>query len=43
MKNMFAKMVACIALKTAVAACGAASNWNMYQPKEPAILKTLVK
>ena len=43
MLNMIAKVVANIALKTAVAACGAASNWNMYQPKEPAMLKTMMK
>lgn len=43
MRNLLARMVANIARKTAFAACGAASNWNMYQPEEPAMLKTMVK
>ncbi len=36
-----AKLIASIALGAAKAACGSASQWNMYQPKEPAMLKHL--
>lgn len=43
MKEKVAKMLATIAHKTAVSACGAASNWNSYQPKEPAALKKTSK
>lgn len=43
MKKMIAKLIANIALKAAKSACGDASQWNSYQPKEPAILKQLVK
>lgn len=38
-----AKLVADIALKAAKSAAGAASDWNTYQPKEPAMLKKLIK
>lgn len=41
--KMISKLAAKIALKAAVSAAGAASDWYTYQPKEPAILKTLVK
>jgi cyclic lactone autoinducer peptide len=37
------KMVAKLALKTAVSACGAASNWNVCQPVEPKSLKKFSK
>jgi cyclic lactone autoinducer peptide len=37
------KLIAAIALKAAVSAAGAASDWCTYQPKEPEILKAIVK
>jgi len=37
------KLIADIALFAAKSAAGAASQWNTYQPKEPALLKKLVK
>lgn len=37
------EIVAKIALKAAISAAGAASDWSTYQPKEPEILKTLIK
>ena len=37
------KIIAAVALKAAKSAAGAASEWNIYQPKEPAILKKLLK
>ena len=43
MFDAIAKMFADIAMKTAISACSAASNWNAYQPKEPAILKDMSK
>ncbi len=43
MKEKVAKMLAKFAHKTAASACGAASNWNTYQPKEPAALKKFSK
>lgn len=43
MLNAIAKVVAAIVKKTAVSAGGAASNWNAYQPKEPAALKNMAK
>ena len=43
MLNTVAKVIASIVKRTAISACGAASNWNAYQPKEPAILKTIAK
>ncbi len=43
MKEQMAKLIAKIAHNTAVSACGAASNWNIYQPKEPATLKKIAK
>jgi len=43
MKETMAKLVAKLALNTAISACGAASNWNTYQPKEPAALKQMAK
>lgn len=38
-----AKTVAKLALKSAKTACGAASFFGPYQPKEPANLKDIVK
>lgn len=36
------KTVAKAVLGTAKAACGAASAWDCYQPKEPAALKKMM-
>lgn len=36
------KVVAKAALGTAKKACGAASYWECYQPKEPAALKKMM-
>lgn len=38
-----AKVITKIALKSAKTACGAASIYGPYQPKEPANLKNMVK
>lgn len=38
-----AKLAAFLAMKAAKSAAGAASDWNMHQPKEPALLKKLFK
>jgi len=46
MKNLQSKIlnaVAKIGLKTAVKACGTASYFGTYQPKEPEALKQLKK
>lgn len=43
MKRKLAQLAADTAKKIAVSACGAASFWNMHQPKEPASLKKLAK
>lgn len=43
MKKRIAKLVADISLKAAKSAAGAASEWGAYQPKEPALLKKLLK
>lgn len=43
MKRKLAQLAANSAKKVAVAACGAASFWNIYQPKEPASLKKTTK
>ncbi|MBQ7669291.1 MAG: cyclic lactone autoinducer peptide [Clostridia bacterium] len=43
MKNRIAKMLAAITLKVAKSAGGSASDWNMYQPKEPETLKKIMK
>lgn len=43
MKKQMAKFIAKIAHNAAVSACGAASNWNIYQPKEPVALKKIAK
>lgn len=39
MKKNLSRLFAAISLKAAKSAAGAASDWNYYQPKEPAILK----
>lgn len=41
-KKTVAKVLAAIALKSAKAACGAASCFGSYQPKEPAALKKMM-
>lgn len=40
-KNVVARVVKSFAGHMAKAACGAASHWGAYQPKEPAALKEL--
>lgn len=42
-KIIVAKFIAKLALKSAKVACGAASYYGPYQPKEPANLKNIVK
>lgn len=42
-KTMALKVVAKAALGTAKKACGAASIWDCYQPKEPTALKKMMK
>lgn len=42
-KTTVLKTVAKAVLGTAKAACGAASLWDCYQPKEPAALKKICK
>lgn len=42
-KNAVLKAIAKAVLGTAKMACGAASPWDMYQPKEPEALKRLKK
>lgn len=42
-KKAIANIIAKVALKNAKAACGAASAYGPYQPKEPAKLKELIK
>lgn len=41
-KTMVLKTVAKAVLGTAKAACGAASFWDCYQPKEPKALKEMM-
>lgn len=43
MKKHLIKLAANIALKAAKSAAGSASEWNVYQPKEPQKVKKLVK
>lgn len=43
LKKTVAKVIADIALKMAKASCGAASMYGIYQPKEPKVLKSLIK
>lgn len=42
-KKKIANVIAKLALKSAKAACGAASSYGPYQPKEPANLKKILK
>ncbi|MCM1062142.1 MAG: cyclic lactone autoinducer peptide [Eubacterium sp.] len=42
-KNAVLKAMAKAVLATAKTACGAASHWECYQPKEPEALKKLKK
>lgn len=42
-KALLAKAIAKLAIKNAKIACGAASCFGPYQPKEPANLKDLIK
>lgn len=42
-KNTVFKAIAKSVLKTAEKTCGAASNWDCYQPKEPEALKKMAK
>lgn len=42
-KAMVAKSIAKLALKSAKTACGAASYYGPFQPKEPANLRNIVK
>ncbi len=37
--RIVAKVIACVANAMAIKACGAASVWGTYQPKEPKIKK----
>lgn len=41
MKELITKKVADLILKVAKSAAGSASDWNTYQPKEPAMLKNI--
>lgn len=43
MKKCLAKVMAKIAIKAAKSAAGAASDWGVYQPKEPKKVKELLK
>ena len=42
-KEIIAKAIAKLVYKSAKTACGAASFYGPYQPKEPANLKNIVK
>ena len=42
-KTTVLSLVAKATLGTAKKACGAASHWDCYQPKEPAALKKMMK
>ena len=37
------RIITTIAMKAAKSAAGAASDWNTYQPKEPASLRKVIK
>ncbi len=41
-KENVAKAIASISLKMAKVSCGAASQFGIYQPKEPAALKKMM-
>lgn len=38
-----AQFIAMLAYNAAMSAAGCASDWNLYQPKEPTLLKKLAK
>ncbi len=42
-KEKVAKAVAVVSLKMAKVSCGAASQFGLFQPKEPAALKKMMK
>ena len=42
-KEKIAKALAGVSLKMAKASCGTVSMYGMYQPKEPAALKKMIK
>lgn len=42
-KKSVLNAVAKAVLKTAKVACGAASYWDCYQPKEPATLRKMIQ
>lgn len=42
-KEKVAKVLAGVSLKMAKASCGAASQFGLFQPKEPAALKKMMK
>lgn len=41
-KEKVARMIAAVSLKMAKVCCGAASQFGIYQPKEPAALKKMM-
>lgn len=43
MKEKMSKVLANFVLKIAKSAAGTASEWNVYQPKEPEMLKKITK
>lgn len=43
LKTTVLKTIANAVLETAKKSCGAASFWEMYQPKEPVALKKMMK
>lgn len=43
LKKTILQATAKAVLGTSKMACGAASNWDMCQPKEPAVLKKMIK
>ena len=42
-KSILKKGIEAVALKMAKIGCGAASTFGMYQPKEPAALRKMMK
>ena len=42
-KEALKNIIAAVALKMAKIGCGAASTFGMYQPKEPAALRKMMK
>lgn len=43
MKEIIAKLIFSVSKRVAISAHVVASNWNTYQPKEPAALKKIAK